>query len=183
MVFAAQIRLEEVAPFDVDRVLPKKGLLSFFIDWAGASDAKVFHFDELDELERLAPLKVPELGRTPPDKPCAVKFATEISLPQPGGNKQLEALDLDDEEQDGYNDDLWMEHRPRSKTRFPVTHYMLGYSHCDYNDSQDPKSELLLQIDTDDAAGLQWGDAQAAYVFIAKTALAKGEMKKAWHGN
>ncbi len=52
--FLAQINLEEVAPFDVEGLLPKGGLLSFFYftagyDWPDGKDGErtwqVFHFD------------------------------------------------------------------------------------------------------------------------------------------
>ncbi len=179
MVFAAQVRLEEAAPFDVDGALPKKGLLSFFLDWVPADEVKVFLFTDLSQLERLPVRHIGAIDRKLPDKPCAVKFATELCVPSPSG-VHIDALRLDDTEIARYNDHVWMDALPRSKGRFPVTHYLLGHSNANYDESSKRDTECLLRIDTDDAAGLQWGDAQGVHVLIPKKALAKADMKKAW---
>src|SRR5690349_18647643 len=89
MAFLAQLRLDEVAPYDTESLLPSSGLLYFFYDieqepWgfdpAWRDGWKVVYEDDISQLTRTShpaftsifPLSF---------NPCAIEFANEITLP------------------------------------------------------------------------------------------------------
>jgi uncharacterized protein YwqG len=89
LAYVAQIRLEDVAPFDSAHALPARGLLSFFYDAAqetyGGSPADrggfsvVYITDATQQLERLPfPDALPAEARF---TPCAVSFSSILTLP------------------------------------------------------------------------------------------------------
>lgn len=75
LAFIAQVNLEEVAGFDKENVLPKKGLLSFFyevesqcsgLDLSEKTCAKVFYFEDVSSLvQRSLPDNMTEAGIIP----------------------------------------------------------------------------------------------------------------------
>lgn len=89
LAFVAQLRLEEVAPYDSAHALPARGLLSFFYDAAqetyGGSPADrdgfhVFYIADAAGVQRQPfPAALPASARF---TPCAVTFSNEVTLPE-----------------------------------------------------------------------------------------------------
>src|SRR5579884_2125411 len=88
--FIAQIRLEDVQPYDINKVLPSQGMLWFFYDAAqeiyGEDPADqggwsvFFKDDGFGDLQRAAvPATLPAESRF---KACSLHFSSELTLPQ-----------------------------------------------------------------------------------------------------
>jgi len=203
--FIAQIRLDEVHPHDADQVLPDSGLLSFFYD----SDQRVWGFDPADddawlvhctpeaaELERRElPDELPEPGRF-----RASRLDPEPELTYaPWEFSEVGALGLTRDELFAYGDLLDAE---------DLIHRLLGHpqpiqgdmqlecqlvSHglyCgDSSGYQDPRAaelapgavewRLLLQIDSEEDAGLMWGDVGRIYYWMHRQDLVNRSWEKA----
>jgi uncharacterized protein YwqG len=89
LTFIGQFRLSEVAPFDVERILPTMGLLSFFYEadqriWSQYSDKrgswKVSYLEnESAPLERVPHPRISDLLNNL--APCAVSFSQVLTSP------------------------------------------------------------------------------------------------------
>jgi uncharacterized protein YwqG len=113
MSFIAQVRLPEVKPYDVEGVLPTRGLLYFFYDceqtaWGylpkHGDGCKVFYFDGPDtHLVRTAfPSELPKGSRF---SSCALRPSSEATLaPVDSVDFLTEDLDLTPEERESYYD-------------------------------------------------------------------------------
>ena len=89
LAFLGQINLKDAAPYDVDGLLPKSGVLSFFLaPWAGGSDssdrgaARVYYFPDEAALTVAEPPE--DLSTDWQSQEFALRFESRISLPSLG---------------------------------------------------------------------------------------------------
>lgn len=174
MVFAAQIRMDEASRHDVDGLLPKRGMLSLFLD-PHFEDLRVAYFEDPRKLVPVGREVITEEMWKVPDHPCSVAFRTEYSLP-PAIGPTIDTLDLDEEDLAIYNDAIYLDHVPDDRD----PHHLLGYPGWSWNYLQSTGVELLFQIGSDSKAGMQWGDAQPAFVYISRKHLAARNFAKAF---
>lgn len=209
LAFVAQIRLEEVAPYDTAHALPPKGLLSFFYDAAqetyGGSPADrdgfhVFYFSEAANVWRASfPAALPAGARF---TPCAVTFATEVTLPEtptvalpniawtPDQQKSYEAVLADlpggapapQNQLLGYPDTLQDDMRLECQ----LASHGVDVSQLESNPQAKaliPGADnwtLLLQVDSDGQAGMRWGDGGILYYWIEEHALHAADFSNVW---
>ncbi len=210
MSFIAQILLADAAAFDTSESLPKTGTLYFFYDaeqstWGydpkDRESWKVVYIEgDVAQLRRAEPPQaVPEQGKF---SACSVSFTNELSLP-PWESICVEKLRLNDQESEDYSDLRY------GTAADEVISKMLGHPDPIQNDMQlecqlvfhrlytgnasgheDPRRaelekgaedwQLLLQIDSDDNAGMMWGDAGRLYFWIRKQDLEKRAFENVW---
>lgn len=179
LAFIAQLRCDELALYDADARLPSSGTLSFFLVGTPDSDeygdhAVVFHFDA-KTLSALVPTPPPEGDERAfdPKHACVVSFRAELS-PALEEGPALAALrkKMTDEEHQAY----WDEVRIGFAGDGPH-HRLLGYPDMNSNYAQ-KKDELLLQIDSDDEAEWNFGDAQAMRIYISPASLAAKDFRR-----
>ena len=162
--FVAQLRLVELAPFDVDRVLPPAGTLAFFArqdvvlgdhgELQRIASAVLFFED--DERPRVPLAPPPELPDFEARSPKSVRFSGEIPLPEPQFAYKLGLLTEETQRYDAL---------PREVPDF----CMLGQAPAAYYQGLPGKREtLLLKVGSDDYT---WGDASSVFFLIAKAAL------------
>lgn len=199
--FIAQIDLVHTHPLDREGVLPDDGLLSFFYDskqgvWGfDPGDAGAWSVEYAPAGVELVRRRFPdELPREASFAPLELELTLE-STPAPWELSEVAALGLSDSERFAYAD------ATEPDTEEGVIHRLLGHpdpiqgdmqlecqlvSHglyCGDNSGyRDPRAErlgagavdwrLLLQIDSDDDAGMMWGDGGRLYFWIHKDALA-----------
>lgn len=204
----AQIHLDDLRAYPLAKALPKAGWLYFFYDGRqqafgdkpadrGAWQVLYTPGAPSSALTRqAAPAGLPDENRF---KPCAVEYAPEMTLPQ---NPPVLApkLDWTPDEQHQYEDLLDQHFSDRSTPR----HRLLGHtdeiqddmhqqaqllSHG-VMDGQDPRAagladgalnwQLLLQVDSDDSAGMRWGSSGMLYFWIEKAALQARRFDNVW---
>ena len=210
MAFVAQIRLDDAAPYDAEHLLPATGLLSFFYDAQqqtfGADPADragwrvVYDDGDRARLQRLpAPDALPAAARF---TACALAFAGELTLPaQPTLDQP--SLSLTADEQQHYEQLLAA--FPSQADHAAIHNRMLGYpetlqddmriqcqlvSHGVASGANDPRAaqlaggaldwHLLLQLDSDEHAGMRWGDAGMLYYWIERDALQAKRFEDVW---
>lgn len=205
--FLAQIRLNELAPYDVENLLPHSGMLYFFYEaeelpWGGNTDDagawRVIWYD--GDLAHLRPTPLPsELCELCRFREQSIQFETIETLPM-AYTEELELLapelTLTDEEKDQFF--------TLADTLIPLDdldskrHWMLGY-HWPIQSAanaeffccvqgltwiealaRSQELTLLLQLDTDDDADMCWGDAGTLYFWIPQDALAARQFDKVW---
>jgi hypothetical protein len=164
--FVLQVRLEDVAVFDLEERLPATGLLSVFCDVWGR-EVVILHLDGVD-LERRA--WVPrEHG---PFVACGVDVTGEIQPPPPasafvGGDEPL--VDLSSEEHDLWWDDVWLEWREAWRPG-PAgacgIHQLLGYAAAERFEEQERHEQVIVGFDSDDRAAMQWGDVHTVWALL-----------------
>lgn len=114
LAFIAQFNLEEVATFDLERLLPATGMLYFFYDaqmetWGDTLEdrggARVLYYDgEVARIKRTPfPETLHEWGRDYPA--CRLEMYSQLSLPT-GDSIHTISLELTEEETASYNK-LW----------------------------------------------------------------------------
>ena len=209
LAFVAQFDLSAVQPFDVDKLLPNSGLLSFFFD----ANQQVYGSDPADKagwkviystVDKAA-LKRRTFPDTLPKEaqfaPCAVAFSSEVTLPQ-RPNLLDKALDWNDKERQGYSD--LMAAFPSEEDRKQLHHRLLGHSddlqddmHLQaqlvshgFTDDQSAEAKalvdgatdwlLLFQVDSDTNAHMQWGSTGLLYYWITKQDLQARSFDKVW---
>ncbi len=216
--FLAQIRLEDVGPYDVEGLLPHAGRLYFFYGIAHEAAG----FDPQDRGSWLVAYDdghVSTLVRTAPPSElvaisddwglneglftaCALDAAHELTLPD---RYSEHATGLA-----GHDEAIYEEvvEAARREGERPL-HQLLGYPALVQNDMElecqlasngvfmgdgtwhnDPRSAelmagesdwlLLLQVDTDTDADLQWGDEARLYYWIQRQALANNDFSNVW---
>jgi hypothetical protein len=142
MQFVGQIDLADLALFDT--LLPKKGLLSFFVG----------HYDEgiavLSEDDALEPRKQPKDAKfsvfpAKPGTPCPLEIRGGVSLP----------CDVEAKvDRDAWHDLVTGHHRAKRGKEPP--HRMLGHT---LGDIESPEADhALIAIRSDPNTGMQWGD-------------------------
>ncbi len=207
--FIAQLRLADVQPYDTEHKLPQSGMLWFFYDAKqetyGADPAdqggwRIYYVNgDQPALQRTA--APPTLPKESQFKPCALSFASEITLSQ---QPTLEIPDFDwtDDEQKKYEDLLAT--FPSAADHATMHHRLLGnpdtiqddmrlqcqlVSHG-VTDTNDPRAaelskdalewQLLLQIDSDEQAAMEWGNAGMLYFWIQAADLQAQRFDTSW---
>ena len=194
--FIAQIRLEEIHPYDVDGVLPTQGLLWFFYDAQqqtyGADPAdkggwRILFAKQPPNLQRATPPTT--LPTTSQFQACSLSFSSELTLSlQP--HLELTNFDWTDEEQQKY--ETFIATFPTPEDRRAIHNRLLGNPEtlqddmrlqCQYvsngvTDESDPRAvtlakdalewQLLLQVDSDEHAGMQWANTGLLYYWLKK---------------
>lgn len=209
MSFVGQLQLADVRPFDAERRLPATGLLLFFYDAQqhtyGADPA-----DRGGWQVRLIAGSQPQLQRaTPPAdlpaagrfRPCALTFSRLATLPQ-RPEVLLPQLDWTSAERQLYDDfaaTLLKGTDPTAPRHqlfgHPDTlqddmHLQCALAANGISDINDPRAaalaktapdwQLLLQVDSDEQAGMRWGSAGMLYYWIEHSALRRAAMDKSW---
>jgi uncharacterized protein YwqG len=205
--FIAQIRLSDVARYDIEGVLPRSGILSFFYDsemhqWEHANRCWDVHYyaGDLGQLRR---------GPIPPDllkriwkrdrrtlASCVVEFSNELTAP-PFDSLDTAQFDLDE----NYFDFLEAVEYFYNESLHPSIHRLLGHPDAIQNDMQlecqfmfenqvatyPPPEEvrkmartwiLLLQIDSDDHIKRDWGDNGRIYFWIRNDDLQRQNFER-----
>jgi len=207
--FIAQIHLSDVRPYDTNRLLPPDGMLWFFYDaqqqtfGADPTDRGgwrvIFMNDNFTRLQRHpAPAMLPASSQF---RACSIVFASEITLSQ---QPQLEIPNCDwtVAEQKKYEDLLST--FPTPAARAAIHHRLLGYPDTIQDDMRlecqltshgvtdegDPRMaevskgamdwQLLLQIDSDEHAGMNWGNTGMLYYWIRAAALQARRFDTTW---
>jgi uncharacterized protein YwqG len=206
--FLAQIHLDELPSFEKQQILPPHGMLWFFYDGqqqtfgdnpADAGGWRVLFRENGAPLQRTqAPAKLPAQSRF---RACSLRFACEMTFPQQP-ELELAGFDWTDEEVKRYETVLsqW----PDPTDRAAIHHRMLGYADTLQDDmrfqcqlmthgvtsSDDPRIDellkgasdwqLLLQVDSDEQAGMRWATAGMVYYWIKLADLQARRFDKTW---
>ena len=209
LAFVAQVDLGEVARAMPDGPLPKKGHLWFFyvsdqMSWGfdpkDAGSAVVHYEADAQLARRPLPDDIPEEGRF---APVAVSLRAYEDIPD-GTDERNPTYKGDDAAQDHYG-----EVRNAVASVTGTSHKLLGYpepiqdemeDECvaasngiymgDAKGREDPRLKelgrskydwrLLMQVDSDDAADMMWGDVGRLYFWIREQDLAAKRFEKAW---
>jgi len=206
--FIAQIRLADIGPYDAENLLPHTGMLWFFYDAQQQTFGDnptdkgcwcVLFRKELTGLQRTPPPA--PLPTSSQFKACSMKFANEITLSQ---YPKLDVANFDwtDEEQQKY--ETLLSTFPSPEDRAAIHHRLLGnpdtlqddmrlqcqlVSHGITDDSDPRASEvakgtmdwhLLLQIDSDEHAGMRWGNAGMLYYWVKRDDLHAQHFDATW---
>lgn len=205
--FIAQLNLREVAQFDSEGILPETGMLYFFYDckrqtWgfdpADRGAWKVVHLDgDIAGLKRTGQAEF---------KPCYLTFSSEVTLP-PLESICIQRLKLSREEVDKYF--KLLEELNEMYGSESTIHRLLGHpdpvqgdmqlecqlvSHgiycgdaSGYQDRRRSHLEdgvsdwrLLLQVDSEEQAGMMWGDLGRIYFWIQAQKLEQRKFDDVW---
>ncbi len=174
--FVAQLRMEDLTPLDVDGLLPKKGLLSFFVqdefgeplDYLGA--VKVMLLD--GPLERATvpegfDLRPHEHVFREPFAACTLRAWQMLGVP-PHAHPLATRL-VPEDKSDAYTDSVF--------TYSSGANQLLGFREHD-NGEQTDDMELLFLCKSDDEAGMEWGDVQDLAFMLPRAALLAGDFTK-----
>jgi uncharacterized protein YwqG len=210
LIFVGQIALAELAGSTVASLLPRAGLLSFWYagsvdawgldpDEAGASRV-TFVAPGVPLQTTAAPPGIPDEG---PLAPCTWATREELTLP-PWESATAAAWGLTRKQLDHYLELQGLLGIGEGMT----IHRLLGHPDPVQGDMQiecqlatngvvhgngvdDPRGaalepgatdwRLLLQVDTDDDLGSDWGDTGRVYFWIREQDLAAGRFERAWH--
>lgn len=209
LAFIAQINLADVARSIPDGPLPKKGQLWFFYAWSQEEwgfdpkdeGSSVVHYEADAQLARRAPpADIPDEGRF---APCAVTLRAYDDIPD-GSDPRNPTFKSDDAIQDRYG-----QVRNEVASVKGTSHKLLGYAepiqnpmelecalvtngvytgdakaheHPRYKELDRTKYDwrLLMQVDSDDAADMMWGDAGRLYFWIRDQDLRARRFDKTW---
>lgn len=210
MSFIGQICLEDLNGFELAKKLPESGLLSFFYDanqetYGGSPNDRggwaVYFFDGLARLTLhtvAAPTRLPENARY---AACQLSFATEFTLPTSAA-QHIENLNWGDADVQAYEN--FLSSFPTDNDYTLRHHRMFGHPNQLQDDMQlqsalytsgvptitDPRAAalaqkkedwlLLLQIDSDDALGMQWASSGLLYFWINSAALSERKFDQTW---
>lgn len=206
MSFLAQIDLAEASPLDPTGLLPKTGLLSFFYEFhavlhqGSMEDSRyqrvIFTHGDVS-LERHAlpeklyhPSRVPEWwppGSAETYQPESAAFHAcrvrldRLVMPPVGGSHTLAALPFPEGNEPDEVRNMATEWHSASFSWFgnlPPAHQMFGHQHWIQYDYEEPGEVLLLQIYSDEDAGIMWGDAGALYAYIAEKDLRRMDFSR-----
>jgi hypothetical protein len=177
--FIAQFRLDDLARFDLERRLPRKGLLSVFahlaIDGSDcyAEKGRLLHHPAGSALVRTKPAHAASADGRPTRTALA---AASVMLTLPAVHETAYGtLRLKDEEEQRYDEIvLPAVRKARSTPRQPGAHQLLGWP-----DVLTPSREVLLgQIDSDGRFGFQVGDVETLRLWIAPKRLVGGDFAR-----
>lgn len=206
--FLGQISLPDLTNTCASKLFGGEGLLSFFYDaeaqpWGYASEhrsgTKVFHFHELATLaKREYPSQLPNHCRF---NECTASFEEELTFPSDESGTELQ---LSSDESLRYSEfcQSWYGDSPH--------HHLLGQPQliqgsdwkreCQlasngifsgdaggYTSEQATELEaraeqwqLLLQVDTDEMTGMEWGDGGSLYFCINQSELERNDLSNVW---
>jgi uncharacterized protein YwqG len=209
LAFIAQINLGDVARLMPDGPLPKKGQLWFFYAWSQEqwgfdpkdAGSSVVHYEADAQLARRAlPDDIPDEGRYPS---CGVTFRAYEDIPD-ASDPRNPTSKSDDATQDRYG-----QVRNEVASVKGTSHKLLGYAepiqnpmelecalvtngvytvdakaheHPRYKELDRTKYDwhLLMQVDSDDAADMMWGDVGRLYFWIRDQDLRARRFDKTW---
>ena len=153
--FLCQINLEEVSPYDRDRVLPGKGMLYFFYEcdafcWGFDPEdkgcARVFYFEDTDGF---APMELPEDLETAYAVPeMAVRFQAQPSYPKYEELEHHSSLECDWEKYDEALEKLGVDMDAEN-------HKLLGYADIIQNEMLSECERVTRGIYCGDPSGYQ----------------------------
>ena len=161
--FLLQINLAEVSAFDVGQHLPADGLLSFFFewdsDWYPGCESVIFVADPTVPLVIASPpADLPECNRY---RSSSLTACVEWTVPSPPDfdTGELEWQELE-------------EHVARVQS-LPIEprHRMFGYPNFIQSPGLADGTALLLQVDSDKARGMLWGDCGLVYYLVEDAQL------------
>jgi len=165
--FWLQLRCEDLAPFDLEALLPKKGVLSFFLQaWYEhdhyGDDGAVFFFPDA---KKLSPVKPPDAREMQggPRAAASIRASLALSLPPPSCDP-ARTLKLSEDEMTRYWDGVWLKHSSGG-------HHVLGYPDMNYNERLKKGVEMLIQICADDAAQFELGDVQPVRCYARRAEI------------
>ncbi|MDF2630370.1 MAG: hypothetical protein K0R39_4201 [Symbiobacteriaceae bacterium] len=193
LAFLAQVNLAETASYDEDGLLPKSGMLYFFVDAEepygfGPADRSRWQVIHSEAVPSAGPSDAPEdLPEESIYKAWAVTFEAQWTLP-PYDSPMAEPLHLTTEETVAYFEatDVETIHRllghPQQIQGFvpyEVAMAEQGLFHSSLWDTDGGRAAraqyqdwvLLLQLDSDNATGMMWGDVGRLYFYICCWAL------------
>jgi uncharacterized protein YwqG len=207
--FIAQIHLADVVPYDADKLLPHSGMLWFFYDaqqqtfGADPTDRGgwrvIFREGDQAQLHRTpAPAALPAASQF---HACSLSFASEITLSQ---QPQLEipTFDWTADEQKKY--EALLSTFPTPTDHGAPHHRLLGFPNTIQDDMRlecqlasqgvtdmnDPRIselskgamnwQLLLQVDSDERAGMRWADAGILYYWMKQADLQSRDFDESW---
>ena len=176
MAFVAQYRLDELAKFDLEAKLPRRGVLAVFgnlVPFEGYGEAaKAFHFPSTKGLVRTAPPHGADADQRP-SKVATATASVKLTLPSPD-SRTAATLRLGQEERDRYHDQVWLATMAtRDDPTEPGTHQLLGWPD-QMNEHAYAGWELLAQVDSDDRFGLEIGDVETLRFHVTVAKLAAG---------
>lgn len=208
MSFIAQIHLADIAAEDVEGTLSHDGRLAFFYDARqetyGADPAdrggwKVFAFSEQAPLKpAAAPDGLPAEARF---TACSLSFSRELTLPSAPKQANPE-LSWTPDQIASY--EAFISHYPSPQDRKALHHRMLGYPDQIQDDMQlecalasqgfhsldEPGAagaaqtkgewQLLLQVDSDENAGMRWATYGMIYYWIRSVDLQARRFENTW---
>lgn len=169
--FLAQLDLEEIAPLDIERILPAKGLLSFFaplLTEEHAPPVEVFHFARADK--RASVPVQPYEFKVVKLVPRLIASALNISCAEyreAEGERELR----------GRGDDFDLPHELWPSDKYQMLGYPDSVQHdVRYEAGGDDWREwrLLFQINGDDEAETMWDDSGMLYWTIRAHDLEAG---------
>jgi uncharacterized protein YwqG len=207
--FIAQIRLEEIKPFISNADIPSSGMLYFFYDAhqetygekpADRGGWQVIYYagDAGRLVQRSAPSGLPADASF---QTCSVSFLSEITFP---GTPEIFLLDYNwtDDERARYDDFVY--NFPSPQDRAAIHNRLLGHPDTIQDDMHiqcalmangvssidDPRADalaktaldwqLLLQVDSDEHAGMKWASAGKLYFWIEREKLAAQHFENTW---
>lgn len=196
MEFIAQIRLADVAAAGADARLPAQGSLLFFYNsqWSSSDMereapccAVVFHDGPDDALVRTPPPRVEwksefaDVTQFAPFLHGVASLAFEPTVAVPGGVSPFITPPLSD-----FWQDFQSEHGSalsgQDEDEPYHENFLLGYvDEQDYVDAHanGTNDQLLLQVDSEDAAEFQFGDCNKLFFLLTKDELAARDFSKA----
>lgn len=206
--FIAQFNLNEISKYDLDNLLPKSGFLYFFynqeqetwgFDPKDKNSFKVLYYDV--PIKNLVRIKKPDdLGVI--YQSCILSYKNIKNIP-PYESEYINSIKLNDLESDDYFN---LETKINGEG---IIHKLFGYPNQIQGDMQyecplvtkglylgdtsgynDPRVQeyekdydkwlLLLQIDSDENAGMMWGDVGRIYFWIKKEDLLNKTFENVW---
>lgn len=206
--FIAQIRMDDVRQYDVNKVLPKDGMLWFFYDahqetYGDSLDDRggwqVFFREDITSLQRAkAPMSLPTKSQF---QACAISFSSEITLSQ---YPKLEIANFDWSEGEQKKYEELLASFPNQEDRTQAHNRLLGNpdtiqddmrQQCqlvthNVKDTDDAKAselaktanewQLLLQIDSDSEANMEWGNNGMIYYWMRASDLHEKHFENSW---
>lgn len=154
MEFLGQIRLEDVAPYDAQGLLPTSGVLSFFA--GDFEDGRVLFFADGVELHPAVfeqDAEFCEMSRGEPYPIAALSFAGDLCAGPDAGDDLRQAI--------------W---KHRSKK---ALHASLSDDNGETYGQFEPDHVLLLLVGSDDRCEMEWGDVGNLFFCIRRDELAR----------
>lgn len=173
--FVAQLDLAAVAPFDVDRALPREGVLSFFCGFGEDGDrSAVLHLSPAALEPRAAPPSVET------EAVRGVDFTAKVELPP--YSSQFVAIDTLGSSlvpMPVADHILYAKVYEQAEAEWNgKRHALLGYGRAMENELSSDQI-ILLRLDDDGTIGHMWNEAAVLYFTIDREALARGELRAA----